>query len=236
MSVKDIFVKDLAAYEGQSVLSFFVVAAKQKRVKRNGDPYVAFTLADSTGLIEAKLWEKTEVADAVEIDTYIKVRGTVTQFAGRWELTIAGLRVALEHEVEVGDYLKKTTRDTDQMWAELGGHLATVRDPNLQQLLQAFLQDEEVAARLRLAPAAKVLHHAWIGGLLEHVLSLCNLACLSLQNYLWLNRDLVLAGIFLHDIGKIYELSFERKFGYTDEGQLAGHIAIGVGMLRAKAL
>jgi 3'-5' exoribonuclease len=120
------------------------------------------------------------------------------------------------------------------MWRELESVVAAVENTHLRELLEKIISDPEIAARLRIAPAAKTLHHAFIGGLLEHNLSLCRLAKLVMQNYEGLNQDLVISGVLLHDLGKIYELSYSRSFGYTSEGQMLGHMILEIEILHQK--
>jgi 3'-5' exoribonuclease len=139
-----------------------------------------------------------------------------------------------EAEVDFADYLPKTRNNIDELWASLTGFVASLQNPHLKALVELFLADPEIAGRYRVAPAAKTLHHACIGGLLDHVVSLfrsCDLVC---RNYPQVNRDLVLAGAFLHDIGKIHELTYNRSFSYTTRGQLLGHMIIELEMLQAK--
>jgi 3'-5' exoribonuclease len=136
--------------------------------------------------------------------------------------------------VDFGDFLPKTDKDIDQLWAQVCAFVAGFADLHLRALLQAFVDDREFAAAFRTAPAAKMMHHAFIGGLLEHVVSLMNLCDLTCRNYPQVNRDLVLAGAFLHDIGKIHELCYARSFGYTTRGQLLGHMIIELEMLQQK--
>jgi 3'-5' exoribonuclease len=137
-------------------------------------------------------------------------------------------------EIDFADYFPCARRDPAEMWAELRGIVCGMANPHLKGLLEAMLDDPEIAERYRRAPAAKQIHHAYLGGLLEHVLSLCGLARLTAAHYENLDRDLLLAGVVLHDIGKIYELNYERGFSYSNEGQLIGHIAIALRMVNEK--
>jgi 3'-5' exoribonuclease len=139
-----------------------------------------------------------------------------------------------ESEIDFSDYLPKTSKDIDELWGTLSGFVSGFTDPHLKALVVAFMDDPEIAAAYRCAPAAKTLHHAYIGGLLDHVVSLfrsCDLMC---RNYPQINRDLLMTGAFLHDIGKIHELTYNRAFSYTTRGQLLGHMIIELEMLQAK--
>jgi 3'-5' exoribonuclease len=233
--MKDFFVEQAAAHENQNVTTSFVVAAKQVKPKKNGDPYLALTLADRTGQIEAKMWDGVpETIDQFEQDDFIKIRGLINKYNGRFQLTIHKLRRMDETEVEYADYLPKTSKDVNELWKTVADFVATFNDPNLKALITAFMADPEIERAYKNAPAAKTLHHAFIGGLLDHVVSLftsCDLIC---RNYPHVNRDLVLTGAFLHDIGKIHELSYARSFSYTTKGQLLGHMIIELEMLHQK--
>src|SRR4051794_38914301 len=202
--MKDFFVEQSADRENQNITTSFVVASKQVKPKKNGDPYLALTLADRTGVIEAKMWDGVaETIDQFEQDDFIKVRGLINKYNGRFQLTIHKLRRMEESEVEYADYLPKTSKDVDELWKTLAGFIDSFIDENLKGLVRVFMADPEIERAYKNAPAAKTLHHAFIGGLLDHVVSLftsCDLVC---RNYPHVNRDLVLTGAFLHDIGKI---------------------------------
>jgi len=181
------------------------------------------------------MWDNVEDAiDAFGQDDFIKVKGLINKYKNRFQLTIHKLRRMGESEVDFSDYLPKTTKDIGEMWRTVAGFVATFRDPHLKALVEAFMADPEIAEAYRNAPAAKTLHHAFIGGLLEHVVSLFNSCDLMCRNYPQINRDLLLTGAFLHDIGKIHELTFNRSFSYTTRGQLLGHMIIELEMLQAK--
>jgi 3'-5' exoribonuclease len=139
-----------------------------------------------------------------------------------------------ETEIEFADYLPKTKKDVEQLWRTLGEYVATFKNPFLKTLIEGFMADAEIAHAYKTAPAAKSLHHAFIGGLLEHVVSLFNSCELVCRNYPHIDRDLLLTGAFLHDIGKVHELSYGRAFAYTTRGQLLGHMIIELEMLHAK--
>ena len=233
--MKDFYIGDCARHENKVITSGFVVVAKQIKPKKTGEPYLALTLGDRSGQIEAKMWDNVEeVLDAFEQDDFLKVKGLVNKYKQRFQLTIHKLRKLNEAEIDFADYLPKTARDLEELWQTLVTFVGTFKNPHLKALVQAFLNDPEIAAAYRNAPAAKTLHHAYIGGLLDHVVSLfcsCDLVC---RNYPCINRDLLLTGAFLHDIGKIHELTYKRSFSYTNRGQLLGHMIIELEMLQAK--
>src|SRR5438445_508392 len=233
--MKDFFICDCSQHENKVITSSFVVVSKQVKPKKTGEPYLALTLGDRGGHIEAKMWDNVEDAiDAFEQDDFIKVKGLVNKYKNRFQITIHKLRRLAESEVDFADYLPKTTKDIGELWQTLAGFVATFQDPYLKALVEAFMADPEIAEAYRNAPAAKTLHHAYIGGLLDHVVSLfrsCDLMC---RNYPQINRDLLLTGAFFHDIGKIHELSYNLSFSYSTKGQLLGHMIIELEMLQAK--
>jgi 3'-5' exoribonuclease len=233
--MKDFYISECTRHENKIITSNFVVVAKQIKPKKTGEPYLALTLGDRSGQLEAKMWDNVEeVLTVFEQDDFLKVKGLVNKYKNRFQLTIHKLRKLGDSEIEFADYLPKTTRDIDELWRTLSEFVGSFQNAHLQALVRAFMADPEIAAAYRNAPAAKTLHHAYIGGLLDHVVSLfrsCDLIC---RNYPLVNRDLVLTGVFLHDIGKIYELTYNRSFSYTTRGQLLGHMVIELEMLQAK--
>ncbi len=234
-AMKEFFLSDCLQFENKIITSSFVVTTKQVKPKKSGEPYLALTLADRCGQIEAKMWDNVEDSlDAFEQEDFLKVKGLLNRYKNRFQITIHKLRRMSDSEVDFADYLPKTTKDVDGLWRTLEDFVGSFQDAHLRSLVQAFMSDPEIAAAYRNAPAAKTLHHAYIGGLLDHVVSLfrsCDLVC---RNYPQVNRDLLLTGAFLHDIGKIHELTYMRSFSYTTRGQLLGHMIIELEMLQAK--
>jgi len=219
----------------EEVLTTLLVHSKEIRQRKTGELYLSLRLGDRTGEIDAKMWDNVaEVMNAFERDDFIKVKGRTQVYNNRLQLTIHKLRKLEESEVELADFLPASPRDPAQMLAELREVGASIQNPHLRALVEAFLSDEEITRRYQRAPAAKMIHHAYLGGLIEHVLSLCRLCRLAAQHFPHLDVDLLLAGAILHDVGKIYELSYERSFGYSSEGQLVGHIGIGLRLIEQK--
>jgi 3'-5' exoribonuclease len=213
----------------------FLVQSKEIRQKRTGEPYLSLNLSDRTGDIEARMWDNVaEVMDTFERDDFIKVRGQLQIYNTRPQFIVHKLRRMPDAEVDFADFFPASSRDPEQMWAELRAIVTGIPDAHLRALLDAFLDDPEIARRYRIAPAAKSIHHAFRAGLLEHVLSLCGLAGPISAHYGTVDWSLMVAGIVLHDIGKIYELTYERGFSYSTEGQLIGHISIAMRMLSDK--
>ena len=204
--MKEFYICDCTRHENKIITSNFVVVSKQIKPKKTGEPYLALTLGDRSGQLEAKMWDNVEeVLNAFEQDDFLKVKGLVNKYKNRFQLTIHKLRKLGEMEIEFSDYLPKTTKNIDELWQTLADLVASFQNPHLKALVQGFMSDPEIAAAYRNAPAAKTLHHAYIGGLLDHVVSLfrsCDLVC---RNYPQVNRDLLLTGAFLHDIGKIHD-------------------------------
>src|SRR5215470_1830856 len=234
--MKDFYICDASRFENQVITSSFVVASKQAKPKKSGELYLALTLSDRTGHIEAKMWDNVpDHIDLFEQDDFIKVRGLVNKFNGRFQLTLHKLRSMADSEVEFDDYLPRTNKNIDELWQTAAGFIESFQNPHLKALIKAFMNDPQIERAYKNAPAAKSLHHAYIGGLLDHVVSLFRLCDLACRNYpAMIDRDLVLTGAFLHDIGKIHELTFTRTFSYTTRGQLLGHMIIELEMLQAK--
>ena len=211
----------------QVVETSFLVQSKEIRQKKGGELYLSLFLADRTGELDAKMWDNvSEIINEFERDDFVKVKGLVQVFHNKPQMTIHKMRRMDESEVQFCDYFPSSKRDAGEMWLELRAIIAAMLNPHLKRLLEAVLDDEEIARRYRIAPAAKQIHHAFLGGLIEHVLSVCGLAKATAAHYPNIDCDLLITGAILHDIGKIYELNYERGFSYSNEGQLIGHISI----------
>jgi 3'-5' exoribonuclease len=235
-SMKDFFVADAARFDGETVITFFAISSFSVREKKGGGgQYLALTLSDKTGSIEARMWEEFASAMATCGEgCFVKVQGQIAKYQGRFQITLVKMRLAADSEVDIADFVPATRYDVDEMWAELRGQVDAFTNPDLKRLVFAFLDDESIASAYRAAPAAKMLHHAWIGGLLEHVVALVRVCRAVVPFYPEVDPDLLVTGAILHDIGKIHELSWGSSFGYTLEGQIVGHISIAQGMLREK--
>jgi 3'-5' exoribonuclease len=219
----------------ETATAVFLVHSKEIRQKRTGEPYLSLLLGDRSGEIDAKMWDNVaEVMDTFDRDNFIKIKGLMQLYNNRSQLTIHRLRRVEDSEVDFRDFFPASQRDPEVMWSELGAMVSGIGNQHIRLLLNAFLDDPDIASRYRIAPAAKTIHHAFRSGLLEHVLSLCNLAKVTAAHYPNVDSDLLLAGCVLHDIGKIYELTYERGFGYSAEGQLIGHITIAIRMMEEK--
>ena len=233
--MKDVFVADLAKFDNQKVDSFFSVTSKQLRSRKDGGQYLALMLGDRTGQVESRMWDNFSAhLDGFKQGDIVKVRGEVSRYNGRFQLTLDKIRCAEQAEADLSDFLPQTACDVDELWSKLDHCVESISDPHLKALLRAFLADEQIARAFRQAPAAKSLHHAWLGGLLEHIVSLVEVCEAVVGHYPEINRDLLLTGAILHDIGKLKELSWSTSFEYTIVGQLLGHISIGVAMVEEK--
>ena len=231
--MKELYVRDLQP--NTVIVSSFLVQSKDLRYKKTGEGYLNLILADKSGELEAKVWENvSELMPLFERDDFVKVKGAVQVFRNKPQLTVHKIKKLEEREIDLGDFFAHSERGVDEMWAELEQVVASLERKPLRDLFTLILADAEIADRLKRAPAAKSMHHAFLGGLLEHILSLARLARLVLQNYPALDGDLVISGVILHDLGKIYEMSYTRSIQYTSHGQLLGHMILEIEILHEK--
>ena len=223
--------------EGEKISGIYLCKHKQAAVTKNGKPYENLILQDKTGTIDGKIWEPNSLGiDEFESLDYIDVVGDVTSFQGSLQVSIKRARKAGEGESEPGNYLPVSDKNVDTMYQELLGLAAQVKNPYLHRLLVSFFQeDEEFVRAFKGNSAAKTVHHGFIGGLLEHTLSVVKLCQYYCRTYPILNQDLLITTAMLHDIGKTKELSPFPKNDYTDDGQLLGHIMMGAEMIHDKA-
>ena len=222
--------------DGQLVATMFLVREKEIRISaRSGKSWLELSLGDCTGSIPAKMWDNFEsIAKTFECDDVVRIRGRVKLYNGSKELTLEQIIPASEKEYELGDFLPHTKCDIEKLWADVHAAIAGMKNPWLQKLLTSVVDDPDIAPRLKRAPAAMTMHHAYLGGLLEHVVSLIGLAKAVSAHYPELDDDLLLAGVVLHDVGKIEELRYQRAIDYSDAGRLLGHISIGAALVREK--
>jgi len=223
--MKQSFVSDLNSE--QSVTTFFLIREKEVRSTKEGKPYLRLELGDRSGTIEARMWDQIEVVTReVEREDIVKVQGRVEIYRGRPQFSVQQMRKAKPEEVDLADFLPATKEDVEKLYKQLLAEAESIRSPWLKKLNTAILNDPGISARYKRAPAAKVMHHAYLGGLLEHVVGLCGLAQRIAEHYPELDLDLLLTAAILHDVGKLDELCYERAIGYTTEGQLLGHIVM----------
>ncbi len=227
------FVSQLAHQE--SIDQIFLASEKQLRPNRNGNLYLQIELSDRSGSIGARMWNSSE-QDYRNFDNgdYVRVEGSTQLFQGTIQLIATSIRKAPKGDVNLDDFLILGSKEIDTLTARLAGFLRKIKDPHLLNLAECFLMDEEFMRKFARAPAGVKNHHAYVGGLMEHVVNLMELVTRISPLYPSLNADLLLMGALLHDAGKVDELAYERDFTYTDEGQLIGHVVMAVGMLDKK--
>ncbi|HEV3204661.1 MAG TPA: HD domain-containing protein [Gemmataceae bacterium] len=221
--------------DGDSIEETYLVTDKQLRANRNGNLYLQVELRDRTGSISARLWNAGEhLFRTFEAGDFLLVKGKVQLFQGALQMILNQIDKVATDKIDLADFLPHTDQDISKLLERLRAVFQRLNNHHLRALIECFLIDESFMKGFCQAPAGIRNHHAYLGGLLEHVATLLDAADRLLPLYPELDRDLLLAGIFLHDIGKVRELSYGRAFGYTDEGQLVGHIVIGVEMVNEK--
>ena len=214
----------------------FLIRSKDLRTTTQGGLYIHAVLQDRSGQIVARMWQATEnIFKQFPEAGFLRFTGRVENYKGNPQFIIDGIGLVEPDSYDIADYVAATEKNIDEMWTRLVEIVGGITDSDLSALVQEFLDDETLMVSFRKAPAAAVMHHAYIGGLLEHTLNLLEVAVRILPLYPRLSSDLMLAGLFLHDIGKAAELSYETSIGYTDNGQLVGHIVIAAGWVREKA-
>jgi 3'-5' exoribonuclease len=230
--MKQGFISELSP--DRPVRSTFLVQTKERKIASNGSAYLDLELVDSTGSLKAKLWDCDRWKLDFEADDVVRVDAQLEEYRGAAQLKIRKIEKCPPEEVDLRDYFPRSARDPEEMYGKLLERLRRVPEGPVRQLLLGVAEDPAIAPKLKLAPAATAFHHAYLGGLLEHVLSLVELGDQVCDHYPTLDRDLVLAGLVLHDVGKLEELSYERGFHYSTRGQLIGHITIGLEMVQSK--
>ena len=210
-----------------------VVLEKELRPKRNGGFFLALRFADRGGEIDGKVWENPEiVCQSFEREDVVKVRGTVEVYNDKPQIIVSRIRRCDSKEYNAADFYATSTRDPDEMFGELQGFVTMVRDKALRELLDLIVNDPAIESRVKSAPAAMKIHHAFRGGLLEHIVSLCNLGVSLCAHYPRLNVDLLIASAILHDLGKVETLELTGvRFTYTTRGQLIEHVTLGLEIL-----
>src|SRR5579863_7939215 len=220
--MKTSFVTDLTTE--QAITSFFLVHEKEIRNTREGKPYLRMELGDRSGTIEGRMWDHVETVKDISRDDFVKVNARVELYRNKPQLSLQQVRLAKPDEIDLADFLPHTKEDVGKLFAKLQEYAASIGNPWLKNLVTSIINDPKITPRYKRAPAAKVMHHAYLGGLLEHVVGLCGLAKAISDHYPELNLDLLLTACILHDVGKLDELCYDRAIGYTAEGQLLGHI------------
>ena len=234
MSTSDSHVWVTDIKDNDQVRGQYLVKSKRMGSTKKGDPFLSLTLADRSGEIEARVWERANALSALFSEADIlEIEGSAGSYRGEVQLTLSDLK-AVKEVRDPSLFIEATKQDVTKMMLSLREVLRKIENPQIRSLTDRFLSDSSFVQLFRRAPAAKNFHHSTLGGLLEHTLSVCRLALVVAEHYPELNRDLLLAGAFLHDIGKVKELGAATSIDYTDEGRLIGHLSLGVSMFDEK--
>ncbi len=220
----------------QTVHTFFLAKDKNIQTGKNGRKYMSLILSDKSGSIDARVWDNVEELDnTFQSGDVVNVKGLVQLFQGRLQFIVHKLEKAEEGTYDVKDFVSKSDRDGEEMFQELLEIVRGLHDPNIKQLILNTLEDPEIKPLLLISPAAKTIHHAKEGGLLEHVLSICGVMKFMASHYPQLNEDLLVFGAIFHDIGKVWELKIDKGIHYTDVGRLVGHLVLASELVEKKA-
>ena len=218
--------------ERERIESIFLVRDKITAMAKNGKPYMTLKLMDRSDEVEGRIWDRVDdFSRQFDKDDFILINAKASVYMGKMQVVVQDLKKIDESLVDLSDFLPVSKRSQSEMRQELDQLLDSLTDRNIAALLRSFFDDPEFYALYSKAPAAKAMHHVFLGGLLEHSLAVVGLAVDVVARYPQVNRDLLICGALLHDIGKVAELSYRRSFDYTDEGKLLGHIVIGVQMV-----
>ena len=222
--------------ESDNISDIYLIKHKQAAVTKNGKPYENLILQDKTGTIDAKIWEPNSsgIEDFDSLD-YVEIYGSVSSFNSMLQVSVKRARKCREGEYDPADYLPVSSKDIGEMYQELLGYISKIKSPYLKQLCEAFfVKDDEFVKAFKQSSAAKTVHHGFVGGLLEHTLSVTKLCEFYTKAYPMLKKDLLISVAMLHDIGKVKELSLFPENDYTEDGQLLGHIVMGCEMVGEK--
>lgn len=220
--------------DGEMFTEVYLCKQCQILKTKTGKSYMSLLLQDKSGTIDGKIWDLGPGVANIEPMDYVKVEGQITMFQNSLQMNIRRARKADEGEYDVTDYMPATEKDVKAMYAELKTFMDSVKEPHLLQLLTNVFSDKEIAKKFVNHSAAKSIHHAFIGGLLEHTLGVTRMCAFIADSYPLLNRDLLVTAAIFHDIGKLYEISSFPENDYTDEGNLLGHIFIGAELIGKK--
>jgi 3'-5' exoribonuclease len=232
--LKTIFIDSFA--DGQAIQDIFIVTEKSLAHKKDGAPFIQARFTDRTGSIRGVIWDNVEkISSHFDHGDYVKIQARVTTYRETLQLTVFSVERIMRDQIDPGDFIPKTTRDTAQMFQQLHTQSQSIKNSHLHSILQKFWADDVFVEKFCIAPAAKKMHHAYLGGLLEHTLSVSILVDRLIKcHYRGIDRDLLLTGAILHDIGKIHEFEYTTMIDYSSEGRLLNHIVIGIRMLDKK--
>lgn len=232
-TVAKIFIADIEP--NQEVETYFVVGEKQLRTARNGTPFLTLKLVDKTGEIAGRIWDRAEeIMEQVPSKGLVFIRGRSEKFRAELQLQVQEISPVSREQIDPADFLPVCPTSIEELFDTLKIQMSTIKRRPLQQLMKAFLADRELMARFKQAPAAKSMHHAYLGGLLEHTVSVVGLVSRICEHYPALNRDLLVVGAVWHDVGKIYEFSYDLYIDYSHSGRLLGHMIQGLDILQEK--
>jgi 3'-5' exoribonuclease len=218
-------VRDLK--DKDNVDSLFLVKEKNLGMGKNGRPFMSIVIGDQTGSIDGRVWDRVEDLNReFEAGDVVRVKGLIQIFQGRKQLIVHRVEKPDQSTIQVADYIPNSGKNTDDMFMELLTIVRSMKNEHLRQLTLDVIEDPEIKPLFMQAPAAKTIHHAWRGGLLEHILSISKIMEFLATHYDFLNRDLLIFGAIFHDIGKVWELSYDGSLGYTDKGRLLGHMQL----------
>jgi 3'-5' exoribonuclease len=227
------YVEDIS--EKQPVEGLYLVRDKNNGITKNGKPYIALNLCDKTGVIKGRVWDNAEKLDpCFDQGEVVSLRGFSVLYQGDMQLNIHAINRIGPDDADLCDFMPASPLDPEQGCTEIRAFIETLDDVHLRRLLELVFVDERIVAGFKQAPAAKSIHHDYLGGLIEHTLSVVRIADMLAGHYRAVDRDMLLTGAILHDIGKIYELSYDSGFDYTDEGRLVGHIVLGMELISEK--
>lgn len=228
------FVRELQDRETFS--SVFLTRDKTVAVGKNGKSFMSVVLSDNSGSVDARVWDNVEhVADLFQSGDLVRVKGAVQIFQGRKQVVVHKLERVEPADHDMNDFLTKAAQSPEEMFQKLLSFVDLIQNPSLKQLTLDVLQDPEIRPKILIAPAAKTIHHAYLGGLLEHILSICGIMKGLAAHYGNLNLDYLLFGAIFHDIGKVWELQIDQGISYTDKGKLIGHMVMAVELVEKKA-
>jgi 3'-5' exoribonuclease len=231
--VSKIFISELKPH--QEVTSTFVAADKQLRTTRTGASFVTLRLADRTGEVVGRIWENAEALDrSIPVGGAVSVTGRCETYKGELQLNIQQITPVNRCDADPADFLPVSPMDPEILHQQFRRAVASIKSPPLRHLMQAILADRPLMDRIKQAPAGKSIHHAYLGGLLEHTVSVAGLAALVARHYEELDRDLLTVGALLHDIGKVDELTWDLAIDYSDSGRLLGHMILGLQIVEDK--
>lgn len=228
------FVRELQ--DKETFYSVFLTRDKNVSVGKNGKPFMSVVLSDNSGSVDARVWDNVEyVADLFQSGDLVKIKGAVQIFQGRKQVVIHKLERAESADYDMQLFLSQSAKAPEEMFQTLLSYVDLMQNQSIKQLTLDVLQDPEIRPKLLVAPAAKTIHHAYLGGLLEHIVSICGIMKGLSAHYGNLNLDYLLFGAIFHDIGKIWELQIDQGITYTDKGKLIGHMVMAVELVEKKA-